>query len=139
MVRWPDYRTDPLAADCDNLSMDFSRAGPTRGMLDPPRDEAGHVIQPRQAPAVFDVRSLRDSLGLSTEQLADELCVSERTVWRWLGGAPVPDSMRRAMELLAEVRGGAESRRDPAPANRPLRRRRTRVGRVQGVTDGAVR
>ena len=33
--------------------VDFSAHGPTRGMLHPPRDESGNVLQPREAPLLY--------------------------------------------------------------------------------------
>ena len=61
----------------------------------------GQIVHPRPAPPVaLTVAEARQRLGLTVAELADELCVSERTVWRWLRGGRVPRSTQRLMELL---------------------------------------
>lgn len=92
------------------MSFDFTPTGPTRGMFNPPRGPDGQVFQPYhpQEPAALIVDEVRKHLGLTVAEFAGELRVSERTVWRWQQGHPVPPAMQRLMEVLLELKGGGK-------------------------------
>jgi type I restriction enzyme M protein len=71
------------------------------------------------------LRSIRSSLGLTQEQLADRLGVSFATVNRWEGGAIKPQrAAAEAIRKLAEEAGISEDGEDKAAATLSPRRRR---------------
>ena len=85
--------------------VDFRADGPTRGCLDPPVGPDGEIVRARPA-APCPLNVLRRNR--SVHEVADLLCVSERTVWRWLEGASIPAPMLLLIQLVAERRGGGK-------------------------------
>lgn len=71
----------------------FNKDGPNRGMLNPPRDEDGNIIQPRRPPKsklgrwrTTDVAAVRRLYreGKNQTEIAKELNISQATVFRYV-------------------------------------------------------
>lgn len=74
-------------------------------------------------PRRFDVKALRDVMGISQTDLADRLGVHQRTIQRWENAEvdPSPLAVRRLRELHDEHRQRAE-RNDQTSTNNVLTR-----------------
>lgn len=88
----------------------------------------------------MDIKGLRDRLGASQEELADELHVDVRTIRRWESGSvnPSPMAIAHLQQLRARQREESHEprevgdspmheRRESALADSPLPRRRMPV------------
>lgn len=73
-------------------------------------------LNKQQQATIAEIEAARTAAGMTVVEMANELAISERTLYRYLRTGKVPAPVMRLVKQLAAIYPSA-----PAPARRPAR------------------